>query len=64
MSDHMTSSLQRVLLAGYKQVLRLPVSVASASVGAKPLQWYWLKATVKFWNTALSYSNSLLVRAC
>jgi hypothetical protein len=67
MSDNMTSSLQRVLLACYKQVLRLPVSVASAllldEVGAKPLQWYWLKATVKFWNTALSSSNSLLVRA-
>lgn len=67
LTNHLLSPLQNVLITCYKRVLHLPASVASASlldeVAVKPLQWYWLKAAIKFWNSAIVSPHVLMCTA-
>ncbi len=59
-----TSPLQQSLCSVYRQLLRVRSSVCAASlldeVGAPPLQRYWLKAALVFWDHAHDADNRLL----
>jgi hypothetical protein len=58
--------LQRVLLGIYRRLLGVRVATRSENivdeVGAYPLQYYWLRLCLRFWNSCISSDNSLLDR--
>ena len=63
-----TSKLQKCMMGIYKHVLGVDRSVRSDclldEVGAKHLQFYWLKSCITFWNKSMDSSNRILRDVC